>query len=578
MGGFGRSGRPADDQRVTRPTHSEADSAPPPGAKPVASDRFVRHARTFAALTLVSRVLGLVRDALLVRALGVSAVCTAFNIAFQAPNTFRRLFGEGALSAAFIPEYAQLTKRDPSLAARFASLNIGLLSLGLGALVILIEVGLGATLMLADLPEQGRHALVFLAIMLPYMPLVCVTAILGGMLQTHGRFAAQAGAPIILNACMIGAAWGWGYAMDAEQASTALAVSGAVTCAGFLQVLWCLWDLRKIACWTRIVTGAGESTRRMLRRMGPVVIGLGTVQIGTLIESWLLVGWPLYFGSTILGWAYPLDGSSGAALYNAQRLYQFPLGVFGIALATAVFPLLARQSDEPRAFAATLRRGLRLALFIGLPATAGLLFVAEDLTATVYMGREVSAADARRMADVLIMYAAMVGAYSVTHVLTRAFYALGDTKLPTRISIFTVIFGLLLSAVLMWPLGERGLALASSIAAVCQLALLAGAGHRRLSVAEGAGPLFDRATLRGFAGVALCTGIMLAALWAGDLLWRQQGPDDWTGHAIRLAIWSAVGAGVYSIASLFISRQEIHWLLDRPASNRRSKPPEGDPR
>lgn len=550
---------------MTPPSSTDSASPSPAPAKPDPGDRFVRHARTFAILTLISRVLGLVRDALLVRALGVSAVCTAFNIAFQVPNTFRRLFGEGALSAAFIPEYAQLIKRDPSMASRFASLNIGLLTLGLGALVVLIELGLGAVLIAAELPEQGRHALIFLAIMLPFMPLVCVTAILGGMLQTHGRFAAQAGAPIILNTCMIAAAWWWGYAMNADQATTALAVSGAVTCAGFLQVAWCLWDLRRIAHWTRFIAGAGDSTRRMLRRMGPVVVGLGTVQIGTLIESWILVGWPLYFGPTIFGWAYPLDGSSGAALYNAQRLYQFPLGVFGIALATAVFPLLARQADAPNAFAATLRRGLRLALFIGLPATAGLLFVAEDLTATVYLGGEVSPADARRMADVLIMYAAMVGAYSVTHVLTRAFYALGDTKLPTRISIFTVVLGLALSALLMWPLGERGLALASSIAAVCQLALLARASHRRISGGVGSGRLFDRDTIRGIARTATSTGFMLAVLWLGALLWKQDGPDDWWRHAVRLAVWSATGLGAYALASLFLGRQELAWLLDRSA-------------
>lgn len=556
---------------MTSPTGPVGESAEPVGQDAGAGDRFVRHARTFAALTLVSRILGLVRDALLVRALGVSSVCTAFNIAFQVPNTFRRLFGEGALSAAFIPEYAQLSKHDPALAARFASLNIGLLSLGLGALVVLIEAGLVATLLLADVPEQGRLALVLLSIMLPFMPLVCVTAILGGMLQTHGRFGAQAGAPIILNVCMIAAAWGWGYAMDAGQAITALAVSGAVTVAGALQVAWCLWDLRKFAHWTRVVTGAGEATRRMLRRMGPMVVGLGAVQIGTLIESWLLVGWPLYFGSTIFGWAYPLDGSSGAALYNAQRLYQFPLGVFGIALATAVFPLLARQADEPLAFAATLRRGLRLALFIGLPATTGLLFVAQDLTATVYLGREVTPADASRMAQVLMMYAAMVGAYSVTHVLTRAFYARGDTALPARISIFSVVLGLALGAGLMWPLGERGLALAASIAAVVQLILLARAGHGRFSA--GAGGLFDRTTIRGILRTSACVTVMLGALLLGARLWPAPEQQDWSNHALRLAIWSGLGLLVFAATSLALCRQEISWLLDRPG---RSQPSASD--
>ncbi len=562
----------------TPPPPTPIGPAPTSPGRTIGSDRFIHHARTFAALTLISRILGLVRDALLVRALGVTAVCTAFNIAFQVPNTFRRLFGEGALSAAFIPEYAQLIKRDPGLAARFASLNIGLLTLGLGALVIVIEAGLALTLALADIPEQGRQALVFLVIMLPYMPLVCVTAILGGMLQTHGRFAAQAGAPIILNTCMIAAAWMWGYSLDAGQLSTALAVSGAVTIAGFLQVAWCLWDLRRIARWTRVFSGAGDATRRMLGRMGPVVLGLGTVQIGTLIESWVLVGWPLYFGPTILGFEYPLDSSAGAALYNAQRLYQFPLGVFGIALATAVFPLLARQADEPRAFVGTLRRGLRLSLFIGLPATIGLIFVARDLTATVYLGREVTLTDSHRMADVLTFYAIMVGAYSVTHVLTRAFYAVGDTRLPMRISILTVVLGLMLASVLMWPLGERGLALAASIAALVQVTLLAIASSRRFVGGDGATSLFDRSTLMGVGRTSLGAIFMLAVLWAAALLWRASESPEWWRFAVRLLTWSALGALSYVLAALVLSREEIAWLLDRAPKQKAATMPPGDSR
>ncbi len=520
--------------------------------------------------------MGLARDALLVRALGVSAVGTAFNIAFQVPNTFRRLFGEGALSAAFIPEYAQLLRREPGLAHRFASLNTALLTLGLGALVVLMEGALGLALATANLSAQGRAALVYLAVMLPYMPLVCLTAILGAMLQCHARFAAQAGAPIILNAAMIAAAWTWGHTENATQNDTALAVSFAVTLAGFLQVAWCLWDLRRVAHWSRLFAGAAAPTRRVIARMGPVVLGLGTIQIGTLIESWLLVGWPLYLGPTILGAAYPLDASTGAALYNAQRLYQFPLGVFGIALATAVFPLLSRQADLPHAFASTLRRGLRLSLFIGLPATLGLLFVARDLTATIYLGGQVTSPDADRMARLLTLYAAMVGAYSLTHVLTRAFYAKGDTRFPTRISITTVFLSLILAASLMWPLGECGLALASSLAATLQLALLARAAHTRLGPTP-TSPLFDAATLRAFRRIFAASLLMLAALWLLRFLKPPGDTAAWSNHALRLTLDSALGLIAYAAAAWLLCREEIHSLFDphppTPPSSPQAPPP-----
>jgi putative peptidoglycan lipid II flippase len=536
-----------------------ADQRPAPASSP---ERFVSHARTFAGMTLASRVLGLARDALITRALGVGPVATAFNIAFQFPNTFRRLFGEGALSAAFIPEYARLVKDNPALADRFVSLAVGALTLGLGVLVVLIELALVALLAFAELPPDGRLAITYLAVMLPFMPLVCTTALLGGALQTHGKFAAQAGAPIILNLAMIAAAWFWGYQLKANAPRIALMVSAAVALAGVLQVAWCAWDLRGLVRWTRAFGGAHEPAKRMLARMGPIVVGLGTIQFATLIESWLLVGWPINIGPTIAGRAYPLDAAAGAVLYNAQRLYQFPLGVFGIALATAVFPLLARQTDDRAAFAHTLRRGIRLALFIGLPATAGLVLVARELTAVIYLGGRVTAADAARMSWALVMYSAVVGAYSLTHVLTRAFYAKGDTRYPTRISIITVVLGLALGAGLMWFMREGGLALAASLAAAAQLALLARRAHATLGDDR---PLFDPAVTRAVARIALGTLVMSATVFGAKLaLDAALGPAElWRHFALRLAVLTILGAAVYAALARQFCHEEMRWAMER---------------
>ena len=536
----------------------------------MSADSFLKHARTFAGLTLVSRVLGLVRDAVIVRLLGVSGLGTAFNIAFQFPNTFRRLFGEGALSAALIPEYARLLKSDPARSHRFASLTVALLGAGLGALTLLLVAALGAALALGDFSENGRRALVMLAIMLPYMPLVCVTAALGGMLQTHGRFAAQAGAPIILNLFMIAAAVGGSRVIGADPPATALMVCAAVTLAGIAQVFWCLRDLRAVATWTRSFDGAGENVRRMLRKMGPVVIGLGAIQLATLLESWVLISWPLYMGPTIAGRPYPLDEAAGAALGNAQRLYQFPLGIFGIALATAVFPLLARQADDGPAFVTTLRQSLRLALFIGLPSTLGLWWVAHDLTAVVFLGGNVSAEGAARMAECLRAYAWVVGSYSVTHVLTRAFYAKGDTTTPSRVSVLCVFAGLALGAGLMFPYAERGLAIGSSIGAVMHLVVLLRLGQKRLASRDAA--LFDRQTIVGIARTVVVSLVMLAALAA----WRDSPliatPQNWGGHAVRLAAEVTLGVLAFGAAALALARQEVRWMLDRRSRPRVTNP------
>jgi putative peptidoglycan lipid II flippase len=527
----------------------------------MSSEHFVRHARTFAGLTLISRVLGLARDAVIVRTLGVSGLQTAFNIAFQLPNTFRRLFGEGALSAAFIPEYAQTLKRDPELSHRFASLTIAIMSIALGALVLILELILLAVLALATLSDNGRIALILLMIMLPYMPLICITAALGGMLQTHARFAAQAGAPIILNLCMIAAALGTGWILKLPATSTAIAVAISVTIAGFLQTAWCLRDLRGIITWSRAFHGASHSVRRMFRKMGPLVLGLGTQQIATLIESWVILAWPLYFGATIFGIAYPLDETAGAALVAAQRLYQFPLGIFGIALATAAFPLLAKQADEPDKFAATLRRGIRLALFIGVPATLGMIWVARDLTAVIFMGGKVTPADAMRMASCLIAYAALVGTYSVTHVITRAFYAKSDTRTPTIISIITVILGLALGFALMFKWHEQGLAYGSSLAAAVQLAMLLILAQKRLGPTSGS--LIDRATALAIVRITIAAAAMLTILFALDQLWPAEEIMTWRNHLIRLIIACSTGAAAYTAAAFFLCREEIRWSTER---------------
>jgi putative peptidoglycan lipid II flippase len=219
----------------------------------------------------------------------------------------------------------------------------------------------------------------------------------------------------------------------------------------------------------------------MLRRLAPALIGMGALQLGTAIDG-LLAGWPVMVGPTLPGGgAYPMDESAASVLFFAARLYQFPLGVFGIAIATAVFPALARDWGNRASFDATLARGVRTSLFISLPATVGLVLVAEPLARVIYGGGNFGADDAERVTAALRAYAPAIWAYSLTHVLTRAFYASGDTRTPMLVGVGAVALNLALDVTLMFPLAERGLAWGTSIASVAQALTLSWLAHRRLA-------------------------------------------------------------------------------------------------
>lgn len=513
-----------------------------------------------AGLTLVSRVLGLVRDLVTVRVFGDTAVGSAFAAAFAIPNMFRRLFGEGALSAAFIPEYTTLSDEDPEAADRFASLVVGMLALITGAITVVIELGLLAVLLLVPGGEDRALSLKLIMVCLPFMPLICVAAILGGMLQARGRFGPWAAAPILLNLCVIGAAVPF-FFVEADARTWAYPIAAAAVISGVLQVLWSLWALRGMVRWTKAFGDVSGRVQVMLRRMVPVLIGLGTLQVNSFVDT-LIAMWPNWVGPTIAGFEYPLDDRANAILFYSQRLYQFPLGVFGIAVATAAFPMLARDAKDPARFASTLGRGVRLSLFIGLPATFGLLAVREPLVAVLYsgMGDGFSEDGVRRAGLVLLGYSAAVWAYSLNQLYTRAFYAAGDTATPMRIAVAMVGANVTLNVVLIWWLQEAGLAWSTAVCATGQLLWLRRAAHAKL--------LGDQRT-RGLvwsAGIGHLIGGMLCGLAAFGVIALWNEPAGWSMQAVRLGVAVVAGAGVFGAWSVIRGCPERGWLLGRSVS------------
>lgn len=526
------------------------------------AERFERNARTVSLLTLVSRLTGLARDATLSRIFGAGPLMDAFFFAFMIPNLFRRLFGEGALAAAFLPVYAELERDNPRRAAQLASRTMSRLML---ILSIIVVIGEGLLYLLSARIEHGNLALWLMMIMLPYMPMVCLVAILGAMLQVHSRFGPTAAAPIVLNLSLIIAAITGGHLAhaaglvdNARLAHIAL-VAGAVVIAGVLQISWSMFALRDRNWWQRDHAAARGDVRRVVRTAGPMILGLGVLQINSLFDG-IIASYRTTIGDTIFGYAYPLDTGAMAAVSFAQRLYQFPLGVFGIAIATAIFPLLARQTSDPALFSDTVRRGLRLVVFIGLPASVGLMLVRNALTATTLQGGAFTRADTYQVGWILLGYAPAVWAYSMNHVLTRAFYARGDSRTPVRIAIGIVFLNLTLNCTLIWtPLREAGLAWSTSLCAMLQAVLLMTTpAMRSLNIV-------NRDVLRSWISTILTTALMAGAV-AGTLLFFDTDSawgQSWTGAIIRLLIVVNVGIGVFVLAALAQKRPELTWAIGR---------------
>lgn len=553
----------------------------------MAGERFEHHARLMSVLTFVSRITGLVRDGALAAVFGVGPINDAFAFGFQIPNLFRRLFGEGALSAAFLPRYSELVRDDPEVARRYLGLVLALLAGLLWIIVLAGEIGLflawlGAPEVSYTFGPAVRHGGVpipvvgvsyarlsyeLTMIMLPYMPLVCIVAIGGAALQVHGRFGPMAAAPIVLNLAFIAAILGFGpWALGGVLPGGALSaeahvrvVAASVLVSGAIQVAWTLrvlriahpsWALRDATAWV--------SVRATVLAAFPMMLGLGVLQINTAIDG-LIASWPTYVGPTIFGYPYPLEEGAMSSLTYAQRLYEFPLGVFGISIATAVFPLLAKQNNDMAAFAATLRRALRLTVFIGLPASVGLILTARESVGTLFQRGNFTPEDTQRVAWVLIGFAPAIWSYQMGHIFTRAFYARKEAMTPVFVALGMVVLNVALNVTLIFtPLREAGLAWSTAICSMLQSVILLRILARRVPGS------MDREVVGGWLRCALATAAMTVAVIAvtpfvphGEL---------WSELATALAIKIAVAAAVYAIASRLLGMPELGWFLRRGRS------------
>ncbi|MBX2852878.1 MAG: murein biosynthesis integral membrane protein MurJ [Phycisphaeraceae bacterium] len=546
------------------------------------SSAFVGHAVLVSLLTLLSRFAGLARDAILAAALGLSVAADAFFIGFLVPNLFRRLFGEGALTAAFIPSYTDLLQRDPALAKRFASFTLTLLTVLLIGITLLGELVLWWMAQSLDPDSKASLAVYYTRIMLPYMPLICAVALIGGILQVHKRFGPPAATPLVLNGILVAAVLLTTdfFTVDIPASKAATAVAIGVLVAGVIQLIWQLTVLLSVTGLARSFANTWPAMRAMLIMMGPMVLGLAVFQINALLDALIAFFFAPGTGAdageqlSMLGQTFdaPLRNGDVAALSWSQRLYQFPLGVFGIAIATAIFPALSAAASrfvgnnistalgKPQAvsdeFAAIVRQGLRLTAFIAVPASAGLILVRVPLARTVFEHGSFTNDDALRVSVILAGYAASVWAYSMTHTLTRAFYALKDAKTPLKVSAAMVLLNLTLNLSLIWSLGAAGLAWSTAISAAGQVVLLILLLRKRVTK-----PI-DESVIASWTRTVIATTVMAGLLFAVSQT-VDPGVLTWAESAGMLLGMVLLGIAVFLLIARLTKAEELGWLRKR---------------
>jgi len=529
---------------------------------------FVGHARLVSALTLMTRFVGLIREACLAAVFGRSGVTSAFMIGFMVPNLFRRLFGEGALASAFIPVYTRCLADNPTTARRLASACIALMLVVLAAITVLGELILTAMLAARSWSDDTALAIRLTMAMLPYMPLICLVALLGGIQQVHKRFGPPAAAPLLLNLIVIVGIYlsGSGGGEDPSPYRGIFTVAFCVLIAGVVQLAWQIIAVLRFESFTLNFTGVAAPLASIFRTMLPMVLGLAVFQINTLLDMLIAfvfspkAGGPPALELFGIGpYNYPI-ASVGAVsgLGFAQRLYQFPLGIFGIAIATAIFPALARYAvNHDRApFADTVRHGLRLTFFVGMPASVGLIIIALPLSRLVFERQQFHLEDSLAIASILTGYASAVWAYCLTHVLTRAFHAHQNAMTPLKISVVMVGCNLVLNLVLIWFLGTAGLAWSTAVCAVAQVFLLIIALGRYVETPISAAVWFS------WGRASLLTAAM-AVLLVPIILFFDPAQMSKTNSALLLVLLVITGAAVFTLGAMLCKADELTWLLRR---------------
>lgn len=501
----------------------------------------LRSSAIVGAMTMVSRVLGLIRDIVLARVIGADGLADAFFVAFKIPNFLRRLFAEGAFAQAFVPVLAEYREKGGVDAVKAL---VDRVAGALGSVLILLTiVVVVASPVVATVFAPGfvGDALRFdaasemIRITFPYLLFISLTGLAGGILNSYDRFAVPAITPVWLNVSLISAAV-IGAAYFEEPA---YALAWGVFIAGLVQMLFQWPFLRSIGLMPQPkVDWQYEGVRKILRLMGPAIFGVSVSQINLLLDTVI---------------ASFLPTGSVSWLYYSDRLSELPLGVFGVALGTVILPNLSRQHARAskESFGHTLDWAIRMVLLVAVPATTALIILATPILATLfYDGNQITARDIAMSSASLMAYAGGLTAFMLIKVLAPGFYARQDTKTPVRIGIIAMVANMVMNLLLVlyfhtqWQMGHVGLAAATSLAAFLNAFLL----FRRLRVEQVYQPLPGWG--RYLARLLLATGLMAAFLLAA-LQYANQWLDWlWYDKVLWLGSICLGGVAIYGLSLL----------------------------
>jgi putative peptidoglycan lipid II flippase len=495
------------------------------------------------AMTLLSRVLGLVREQVRAIYLGTGAASDAFGLAVTIPNLFRRLFAEGAMTAAFIPVFSEyLTQGDEEETRAFLSRFLTLLTIvlvvfaGLGVLVTpwLIETFFSSEFQ--HVPGKVRLTTLLTQLMWPYLVLVSLAAFIQGVLNANKIFAPSAFTPVLLNAAIIGC--GIGFAEVLPDPSYALVTGflvGGVVQLGF--------QIPFLMRWTRLRFGADfrfldPGVVRVMRIMIPGVFAAGIYQINVFVSQLI---------------ASMLEGGSIAALQYGIRLQELVLGLFVVSIAQVILPTLSEQTAQKDHVGVqkTLRDATHLMAYVTLPATVGLVLLGAPVIRLLFQYGAFDQESTAKTAFALVFYALGLFPIAMTRVQQQVFYAHKDLKTPTWIAAGAALINIVLCVLLSEPLGHGGIALAGSVAAAVSMVLFVVLLKKKIGLSGGL------STLGRLLRIAIAAALMALVLWGGQTIWH---PDSIESHAV-LGCWVALmvtaGGAIYAVSCWLLGVDEL---------------------
>lgn len=497
--------------------------------------QMLKSSGAMAIATMASRVLGLIREMVYAAFLATSWVADAFFLAFVIPNLFRRLLGEGALTAAFIPVFKEKEKLsgEPEMWQSANAVISGLIATA-AAIVLLLVAGISVALAFDLANAKTTLMLQLLRVMSPYLLLVCLAALFMGILNARGHFFIPALGAALLNIAMIASVFLIAPRMGASPHQQVFGLAIGVVIAGLAQAFFQLPLLNKegfryqwVSPWSH------ETVRRVIKQMVPGMIGVAAFQINVVITY----GFSFWFPGVVSSFNY------------AVRLIELPQGVFGVSLATYLLPTLSGLAVEKRypEFRSTVSQGLGYLIFINLLASVLLVVLAEPVVRLLFERGAFDSSATARTAVAMAWLAPGLVAFSAVNILARSFYALGDLKTPMKISVFCLAVNAVVAISLVWRFREAGLAAANTFTSCVNVALLLFALRKKLGKLE-------------FGGlVRLLPGVCGAAVAGGAVAWFVLG--GWTSQFGNQTLFSKIGqvfvpmlaaGGVYFFVCLWL--------------------------